>query len=159
MKRGPFGEWSIEKVVYDWIISNLPKGSTILEFGSGMASEELSKDYKLYSIEDCEYYLNKYNTNYIYAPIVEPLKWYDPVVLEKSLKGLKYDMLLIDGPEHAFRGNMFKCAHMFDWSVPVVVDDTQERDVAEQAARIASELCKRPMVILEGDEKMTAVIK
>ena len=67
--------WSISKELFDYIRKILPEGSTIVELGSGWASEQLSKYYTVYSIEHSEKWLDKYNTNYIYAPIKN--NWYE----------------------------------------------------------------------------------
>jgi hypothetical protein len=49
----------------------LVDGSTILELGSGWASGELSKHYRVYSVEHDEKWLDAFDTNYIYAPLYD----------------------------------------------------------------------------------------
>lgn len=97
-----FGGWAIDKECFNKIIELLPAGSTILEFGSGSGSDELSKYYKVYSVEHDMNWLNKYNTNYIYAPLKkikenELINWYDVDILKQKLPK-SYDLILIDGP-------------------------------------------------------------
>jgi len=73
--------WSIDEVVYNWIINNIPAKSIILELGSGEATGLLSETYTMYSVEDKEIWVGKYNSNYIYAPLVNG--WYDVEILKK----------------------------------------------------------------------------
>lgn len=96
-----FSGSNIDKSLYDWILNNLEHNKTILEFGSGAGStQELSKYYKLISIEHDLDWVGKYKSNYIYAPIVEynNYRWYNVDIIKKHLKNKKYDLILIDGP-------------------------------------------------------------
>ncbi len=86
----------------EWIKNNLPKGSIILELGSGNGSTKiLCEDYKLYSIEHDKKWLNKYKSNYIYAPIKDG--FYDVDILKKKLPK-HYDLILVDGPPRKIDG-------------------------------------------------------
>jgi len=50
-----FGEhWSVCEKLYSYIRETLKEGSTMLELGSGWASEEFSKHYTVWSIEHDE---------------------------------------------------------------------------------------------------------
>ncbi len=90
-----FGSWSIDKELFDFILSVLPEGKTMLELGSGWASQKLSEHYTVYSIEHNEKWVGKYNTHYIYAPIKNG--WYDTSIISKEAPK-DYDLILIDGP-------------------------------------------------------------
>ena len=72
-----WGGSGIEKEVYDWIISNIPIGSNIIELGAGHVSTNvLRHDYKLTSIEHNPEFVNIYDkVNYILTPIKND--WYD----------------------------------------------------------------------------------
>jgi hypothetical protein len=125
-----WGDGSIDEGLYDFIRKVLPKGSTILELGSGWGTSQLAKHYTMYSIEHNEEYIDEYNSTYIYAPLKEhkaiknhpTTTWYDADVLREKLKGIKYDMILIDGPP-ATRSGFIKYMSLFDTSVILVFDD------------------------------------
>ena len=72
LKLESFGDSSISKELYDYILANLPKGSTILELGSGWATDQLAKYYTLYSIEhDKKYKISKtkLRPGYTFIPV------------------------------------------------------------------------------------------
>jgi len=80
--------------------------STILEFGSGYGSKELSAHCSIYSIEHDEKFTDLFDkVNYIYAPlkIQEPINefndnhWYDIDVIRNSMPS-EIDLILLDGP-------------------------------------------------------------
>ena len=105
-----FGGWSINEVCFKYIREILPSGKTILEFGSGFGTEQLSKHYTMYSIENYEEWVGKYKSTYIHAPIrnyeiggselfgdeefftapdiPEQKGWYDPDIVKKNLSKL-----------------------------------------------------------------------
>ena len=81
--------WMMPERAFEWIEKNIPYGSTILEFGSGKGTERLALNYTIFSIEHNPEWINKYNSNYIYAPIKlyeqdsqkNGLGWYDIDIL------------------------------------------------------------------------------
>ena len=83
--------------IFTWIVSHIPEGSKILELGSGDGTNLLSKFYLMFSIESNMELLNKYDSNYIFAPIDKITRWYNIEYLKDKLPK-KYDLLLIDGP-------------------------------------------------------------
>ncbi|MEX0849103.1 MAG: hypothetical protein WD055_02645 [Candidatus Dependentiae bacterium] len=120
-KTRDFGGWSIAKELFDHIKELLPKGSTLLEFGSGWASGEFSKHYTVYSVEHDPFFLNQYNTNYIYAPIKD--SWYDPNILAEDLPK-DYDLILVDGPVgNIGRYGFYVYFDLFRKDVPIIIDD------------------------------------
>lgn len=123
-----FGGSAIGYPVYEWVKNNIPLGSTILELGSGTGSYELSKIYNYYCVEHDKNWVNKFSTiNYIYAPIVNG--WYDPWFIPNLPKN--YSLLLIDGPPGTIGRNRFiDYSHLFNMSIPILVDDTERK--AEQ---------------------------
>lgn len=143
-----FGEWSIDWEVYDWLIDHLPFGSTILEFGSGWASGEMSKRWKVFSIEENATFIGKHKTSYIHAPIDE-MGWYSKDVLERELPK-HYDLILIDGPGAKIRKNIEHRSELFNWNVPVIIDDMQEDYLLESALKLVTNNIKRPYQIMEG---------
>ena len=92
-----FGGSNISEELYRFILDNVPRGS-LLEFGSGAGStQNLSKHYKMYSIEHNAQYVGAFNSTYIHAPIKNG--WYDVDVLKSNLpEEYEYDAVLIDGP-------------------------------------------------------------
>ena len=92
-----FGGWSFSVTCFNYIREKLAKGQTILELGSGWGTGELSKFYKMYSIENENSFINKYNSTYIHAPIKrynsefkapdipENIGWYDPDIIKLNL--------------------------------------------------------------------------
>ena len=116
--------YMISKELYEWILENIPKGSTILEIGSGDGTQLLSKDYKMFSIENNSAWVNKYDSTYIHAPIKGA--WFDVSVLEAKLPK-EYDFILVDAPpafSEEARMGFFHNIHLFNTDVPIVIDDT-----------------------------------
>jgi hypothetical protein len=149
----PLGGWSIEWKTFVYILSHLPFGSTILELGSGRSSGELSRFYKVYSVEHADHYINMYETNYIKAEIKN--NWYDREVM-KTIP--KYDLLLVDGPDAYHRPNFYHNLDLFDLSKPIIIDDMQEPELLEDAKKFAQETLRRPYEILDGEIKKFMVI-
>ena len=135
--KNELGGWAIGSVLFDWIHENLPKGSTILEFGSGAGSALLAQDYNVCSVEHDLAWVAKYPTvKYVYAPIVDG--WYAETLFSHIPKS--YDLILVDGPP----GNIGRSEiiHHFDKlnpDVTVIFDDTDR--VAE--SNLASEFSRR----------------
>ncbi len=132
METSEFGGSGIEKALYDWIKENIPFGDTIIEFGAGdVSTRALAEYWDLYSVENNPAWINKYNANYIYAPIVNG--WYDINIVKPALP-LSYSLVIVDGPSGAGnRGGILDHLDMFRNDVPIVIDDTwrdQERFLA-----------------------------
>lgn len=117
--------WCIDSELYNWILYHVAKGSTILELGSGYKTIDLAKRYKMISIEDDENWLNLTDkATYIYAPIVD--SWYDADILKSKLVGLKYDVILIDGPwiGNGDRTGFLTNIDLFNTNTIIIFDDT-----------------------------------
>ena len=85
-----YGSYSVDRELIDQMRKVVPSG-TLLEFGSGRATEIFSKYYRVYSVEENSEWLNKYRSTYIHAPIKDG--WYDRAILEKDLPK-NYDVIL-----------------------------------------------------------------
>jgi hypothetical protein len=87
----------IDKEVYDWFVSNVDKGATVVEFGGGdVSTPALSDRYKLYTVEEDEKWVGRHAaTTYIHAPIVG--NWYKADGL-RSLLPSSASAVLVDGP-------------------------------------------------------------
>ena len=118
-----FGDHSITKQTYELIQSILPAGKTILELGSGYGTMELSKHYTMYSIEHDRGWINKHQSTYIHAPLVN--NWYDVDIIKSNIPD-HYDLLLVDGPPtHQRRRHFIEFMNLFDTSAIWVFDDLQ----------------------------------
>jgi hypothetical protein len=107
-----------------WIKNNLPKGSTILELGSGDGTKLLLEaGYKLISIENNPEYFGKYHDDYILAKL--HYEWYDREAIVHGLYQRQYDLIIVDGPKGSIaRMGFWDNRDLFDLSVPIIVDDT-----------------------------------
>jgi len=121
------GGWAISEELLYHIEQLVPKGSTILELGSGTGTKELVKNYEVYSIEHNKEWVNFCkDSNYIYAPIREynDYSWYDVSILKNTLPK-NYDLIVIDGPPGSIgRIGFLKNIDIFNVRVPIIVDDT-----------------------------------
>ena len=131
--------------IHEWIENNLPKGSTILEMGSGKGTLRLVKNYTVYSIEHSEKWMNRYGSNYIYAPIKDG--WYDVESVKKGIPD-NYDLLIVDGPTRKIDGKkvgrrkLYDYLHLFNTDVTIIVDDSDRgremkllKDMVEKLGR------------------------
>jgi len=131
-------EWSMDKEMYNWIRRNIPRGSTILELGSGKSTIDLVKDYRVYSVEHDKEWLNLTDkARYIYAPIKDG--WYDTDILKKELPS-KYDLIIVDGPPgYIGRMGFYHNLRLFKTKVcPILFDDTNrgaEKDLLEKITK------------------------
>ena len=161
MNKENLNDWAISEELYQWIIDNLKANKTILELGSGSGTIELTKKYKVYSVEHNERWIgHAKDTNYIYAPIVQysDYKWYSLVGLE-VLKVLKYDLILVDGPPgNVGREGFLHNLHLFDTSVPIIIDDTNRISELMLAKDVAKKLNKK-MIYFTGVGKNFIIIK
>ena len=147
------GSWSIDESLYDYIREVLPDGSTILELGSGYGTSWFAEHYTIYSVEHDPDFVDKYDSTYIHVPLKDhkPLanhqstRWYDAAMLREGLEGLKYDLLLIDGPPQT-RSGFFKYMELFDKDAIWVFDDLHREIDRKVVNSVASKL-KCPYVV------------
>ena len=91
------GGWAITEQCFEWMLANVPAGSKVLEFGSGMGTGELVKHFEMTSIEQDSFWVNGFTgSRYIHAPLVG--HWYCWDALEEGNVEDDYAMILIDGP-------------------------------------------------------------
>lgn len=138
MKNPNLNNFAISDEMFKWLKNNLEKGKTILEFGSGNGTIELTKHWEVYSVEqDSKWIGVASNSNYIYAPIKNG--WYDEVIVFKNIPE-NYDLLLIDGPGGSdLRPGIDKHFDKLNLNVPIILDDThrvKDRDHAIQLAEV-----------------------
>jgi hypothetical protein len=152
----------IAESVVDSFLEILPKGSTILEIGTGGGTELLVEHYSVVSVDD----KTKYHTGsseLLHVPLIAPdvesksfawrfpdaTMWYDPELLKSKLEGRTYDALLIDGPPggrtRAWMWYFYD--KIFDTSVPVIVDDVHRQYEWKVALKIAT-VKSQPQIIV-----------
>lgn len=152
-----FGTWSIDKKLFDYIRNTLSDGSTILELGSGWVSGEFSKYYTVYSIEHDARWLNRYNTHYIYAPIVHG--WYSVEILQNELPE-EYDLILVDGPTGKIgRGGFFTHLDLFRTDVPIIFDDVNRYHEHELMINVAIKLQRSYTIFSVAGGKQFGVLQ
>ena len=133
--------WALTADTIKFIIDNFPKGSKILELGSGDGTKTLlDNGYSLFSVEQDPDWAFKYHDDYILAPVKfnETSKrwWFDPTYLDGKLP-TEYDLLLIDGPTgHTpeyddCRLGILDHLELFNMEVPLLVDDIDRPEELE----------------------------
>jgi len=152
-----FGGWQISKHLFDHILELVDEGDTIVELGSGWATSQLIKHFKVYSIEHNPKYLNKCGSNYIYAPIKDG--WYDVEAVKQGLPK-KYSLILVDGPPYWIgRAGFIKNFALFRSDVPIIFDDVNRKKDLLVAQAIAKILGKELNIITDKtSSKKFAVI-
>lgn len=155
-KEMGFGGWSISKQLYDYILTILEPGKTILELGSGSGSEELAKVFEVFSIEHDKTWLNKYPVNYIYAPIVDG--WYDLEILKEQIPE-KYDLIIVDGPTGTIgRYGFFSNLELFNTDLPIIIDDVNRAEEFRLMNDTANYLKRKPVVLNAEGKKQFGII-
>ncbi len=148
--------WSICRKLYNVVVSILPEGSTMLELGSGWASGEFSKKYTVYSIEHDKQWLDKYTTNYIYAPLVDG--WYSREHLVKSIPK-DYGLILVDGPPGEIgRGKFFDNLDLFNTDVPILFDDVNRDAEYDLMMRVSKFLNREVKIFICGEKKFGVLL-
>jgi hypothetical protein len=151
------GGWAICEGLFNWIRKNIPEGSTILEFGSGRGTIELTKYYTVYSVEQHSNWVGLADkSNYIYAPIKNG--WYDTDILFSKLPE-NYDLILVDGPRGTGnRSGLGSQWQNFNIDVPIIMDDTNrvnERNFALDSSRKLN----KDIEFIRGNRKEFAVLR
>ena len=155
-----FGGWAIDIECYQKIIEILPAGKTILEFGSGHATNKLAETYTMYSVEHDGNWVGKYNSTYIHAPIkpdyTEPMiNWYDPKAIEGNLPE-HYDLILVDGPVGGLSTNRMtrdgfrRHKNLFNLNCIIVFDDIQRKPEMDSMNLLVKELGRKVEIFDSG---------
>lgn len=133
VNKNNLGDFAIGYNLFNWIVENIPHGSSILELGSGTGTHELGKIYDTHCVEDNDQWVNKFNNlTYYYSPIKNG--WYDRKFLNNLPKD--YSLLIFDAPRGDIgRTKVLENLDLFNLEVPIIVDDTHrkvEKNIAEQ---------------------------
>jgi len=141
MNEKNLDNFAISKEIFTWILNNIPEGSTILEFGSGTGTIELTKHYTVYSVEQDSQWVGKAKkSNYIHAPIANG--WYDANIVFNNIPK-DYDLIIVDGPKgHIRRPGIDKHWDKLKTNVPIILDDTQRAPDKQHAVNVANMLNK-----------------
>jgi hypothetical protein len=145
--------YAMSQGTLEFIINYLPSNSNILELGSGEGTGILSQYFSMISIEHDENFINRHESKWIHAPIVN--EWYDTEVVRSALSNLKYDLIIVDGPGgRAWQGKtkrigFFDNLGLFNTNVPILIDDTDREDGKELVEKLSSKLSKAVQKINE----------
>ena len=149
--------WMLPPEVFHWLDEHIVQGSSILEFGSGVGSIELSKKYQLISIEHDSKWIGLSSGTYIHAEIIQnqvsnkysEVGWYD---IEKLQNLPSYvDLILIDGPPGDIgRSGILHFLNELPECTWIIIDDTdrlKEKNLAEQ---IIERLTPTDIFVIKG---------
>jgi hypothetical protein len=141
MKNHNLNDFAISDEMFGWIKDNLEEGKTILEFGSGKGTIELTKYWKVYSVEqDSKWVGVAENSNYIHAPIKNG--WYDVDIVFDNIPS-NYDLLLIDGPGGSdLRPGIDQHFNKLRTNIPILLDDTHRIKDRNHAINLSNFLNK-----------------
>jgi hypothetical protein len=157
MKNKNLDNWAISQEMFDWIRENIPKGGTILEFGSGTGTIELTKHYTVFSVEQNKEWVGKSPlSTYIYAPIKGG--WYDIDIVFNEIPQ-HYDLIIVDGPGGShYRPGIDKYWDRLKTDIPLLFDDTHRAPDRDHAILVAEQLGKEYEEI-KGWQKSFIVLK
>jgi len=149
---------------HDWILQKLPKGSTMLEFGSGPGTTLFVEKFKVYSIEhDIKYVGVEPKSTYVHAPIVvnpNNIRWYDERIVRNFIKDLKYDLILVDGPLGSIGRSGIK--NILDVlkteTIPVIFDDVNRPEELKLMIEV-SQILGREYEIYKGINRSFSILK
>jgi hypothetical protein len=141
--------WMLSEEALKWITDNIPFNSIIVELGSGFSTKILSRDYKIFSVEeDLKWVGFEPDSTYIYSPLKKypndiptSTGWYEDSLFNFLPK--KYDFLIVDGPKKQNRGNFINFCELFDRTVPFLIDDTDRAIDKEMALGVSEKLNKK----------------
>ena len=152
-----FGGMGISRLTYDKILELIPKGSNILELGSGAVSTRLlSRHYNMFSIEDNIDFIGKYQSKYIHTPLVSG--WYDINTIKDKLPK-HYKLLLIDGPRGSRKVTVEDIQINFDIDkCVIIVDDTQRSENKNLFTELSNLFPHRQSEIISCHEKSFGII-
>jgi len=165
MTENNLNGFAISEELFTWLKNNLSPNKTILELGSGTGTIELTKFWKVFSIENNEEWLNVApKSTYIHAPLksykkdLSSFKWFDISILKKEIPK-NYDCLLIDAPTGQGRSGILFFMDLFPkWDIPIIIDDTHREEERRLATMLGAKL-NRCVFDYNGNEKSYSIIE
>ena len=154
-KVNDWGGNSISISLFHYLEKTLPEGKTILELGSGWGTGKLAEKWNIWSVEDDAAWAGKYNDQYFAVPLSG--LWYNTGILEIYLRGLEYDLLLIDGP-YDHREGFLEHLSLFKQDVPMVFDDVRRKSGRRILEQVSVKL-DRPWVLHGLGREMFGIIE
>ena len=151
-------KWMLPKEAQEWIFTNISEGSTILELGSGYGTEELSKKYKMYSIEHDPNWIGCFNSTYIKAEIKN--RFYNiSEILDKIPKNI--DLLIIDGPPSALgnRSKFLDVMSNFSLDFPIIINDANRNDEMYLLTSLTGKIGRESWLHTSKDGRKFGIIK
>lgn len=143
---------AISKLMLQFMIQTIPKGSTILEFGSGRGTQKLSETFNMLSIEESLDWVGRYDSEYAHVEIENG--WYDTDKVNDFIKNKTYDAILIDGPGAGVRNKIVDLISSgklkLNTDVHIIIDDAEREDGYELSITM-SNLLKRECKVVEYD--------
>ncbi len=109
--------FKVSKWLLEIVEKIIPPGKIILELHSNSVNQKIYENYNVYSVEYDLYWLNKYNAQYIYAPLKN--NWFDIDIMIKELPTY-YDLLIVNGPIGDKMIGFYKHLHLFNQNVPII---------------------------------------
>lgn len=149
-------DWAISEEMFLWIKQEIPEGKTILEFGSGTGTIELTKYWNVYSVEQNPIWVGKApDSNYIYAPLNGD--WYNPDIVFSQIPK-DYDLIIVDGPMgQDLRSGIDQYWGKFNTDVPLLFDDTHRKKDRDHAIHVAN-LLNKEWVEVKGWQKNFIIV-
>jgi len=138
-------DWAISEELFKEIIKLLPPGGTILEIGAGSGTKELRKLWTVISIEHDHRWLPPQDLPHraIFCPIDGQTGWYNLDTLTRAIRGLKYDLIIVDGPKRTGRHGFLHNLSIFDTTCSIVVDDSHRSEIGEMVRAIRGRIGRR----------------
>jgi len=169
------GGYSVDEALLEWVYKKFPSSNhcTILELGAGKSTEEFkAHGYNVISIEHDSRFVGLVpGVKYIHAPIemydakhdLPPsikkrihgqTGWYSRKAIVSGLRGLHYDLILIDGPPRNFgRAGFLANVGLFSTNgIPLIFDDMHRADDLFVARRMAAHLGRDLLIKNNGFE-------
>ena len=156
MRNNNLNNMAISDEMFEYLKNNLSFGKTILEFGSGTGTIELTKHWKVFSVEQNPDWVGKApDSTYIYAPLKEG--WYNSDIVFSQIPE-DYDLIIIDGPFGPnYRSGIDKYWNKFNTNVPLLFDDTHRKSDRDHALYVAN-LLKKNWKEIKGWQKNFIVV-
>jgi len=86
------------------------------------------------------------------VPIESTTGWYSVPQIETVLKGLSYDLIIVDGPKRNGRHGFLHNFELFDSTAAIIIDDVNRPNI-KLMADLIQKILDRPYRVINTDEK------